>query len=216
VTGWAGDVPTVYALDAATGATVWSVGALAGGNAPAANGLIFFGTAIPCSVTAFDALTGTRAWEADLCGELVIDQQAGAVSGGRLFGQFYGLDALDASTGALGWTTYIDTGLTPDGAPALANGMVYLATSDLAAYDQDTGRLAWSQSLGGSDSSPAVANGVVYMGTEGGTLRAYDAMTGSLLWESSDLGDQVSSPAVSDGLVYVGTLDGVVHAFGLP
>jgi outer membrane protein assembly factor BamB len=207
----------IYALNASTGATVWSTsGRLFSGNAPLAGGLIYFGTAIPCSITAYNALTGAFAWESDLCGELVVNQQAGAVSGGTLFGEFDGeLDAVAASNGSVQWRKSDGLGLTIDGAPALANGMEYQANDSLWAFDQ-VGHLFWSHPLGGSHSSPAVANGVVYVGTDGGTLRAYDALSGSPLWESPDLGAEVFSPAVSDGVVYVGTSDGVVHAFALP
>lgn len=108
---------------------------------------------------------------------------------------------------------YVDSG------PAIANGVVYLMTSDyLSAHDARTGALVWQIHLPNSDgASPAVANGVLYIGTPRGALRAYDAKSGALLWESPQSGEKFEgAPAVADGVVYIGASDGTVHAFGLP
>jgi outer membrane protein assembly factor BamB len=217
VTAYDGISRKLYALSGSTGAILWSQGGL-GAQPPVAGGLIYFGGGIACSVVAYNAVTGAIAWVVDLCGEGGVSQQAGAVSGGALFGQFETdvLDGLTTSNGNVLWRQFNGAGVALDGAPAVAKGVVYQANDSLWAFDQISGHFLWSHPLGGSHSSPAVANGVVYVGTDGGTLRAYDATTGSLLSESPNLGDEVFSPAVSDGVVYVGTLDGVVHAFALP
>jgi outer membrane protein assembly factor BamB len=64
-------------------------------------------------------------------------------------------------------------------------------------------------------STPAIANGVVYLGGTDG-MRAFDATTGALLWQSVATAQFNGSPAVSDGVVYASTVAGVVYAFGLP
>ena len=80
--------------------------------------------------------------------------------------------------------------------------------------------LAWQQSVGPNFSSvspPTVANGVVYYGSGfDGTLRAFDATTGTPLFDSGNMigGPIFAAPTVVDGRVFVSTWDGHVYAFG--
>jgi outer membrane protein assembly factor BamB len=89
-----------------------------------------------------------------------------------------------------------DNGLVSDivSSPAVANGVVYVATRDSGPHDLD-GRLwafdaagvtncsgapksctpLWSGQIGTSFSSPTVANEVVYVGSDDGNLYAFDA-----------------------------------------
>lgn len=70
--------------------------------------------------------------------------------------------------------------------------------------------------------TPSVANGVVYYGTgPGNTLYAFNAATGSPLWNSGALGGNVYAAPVIDQRVYVSTWgvnnqSGFVYAFALP
>ena len=73
----------------------------------------------------------------------------------------------------------------------------------------------------GIESSPAYANGVLHAGTDGGSLRVFDAATGATLKSLPTGGTvSVSSPAVSDGRVYIGSSDfdgpimGTLHVYG--
>jgi hypothetical protein len=88
-------------------------------------------------------------------------------------------------------------------------------------------QVAWSTTLGGSDmpnSTPTVANGIVFAG-EGstGAVHAYDAQTGTQLWQSSSqypAGATFAAPTVAGGKVYAGSWasvngGGVVGAFSL-
>lgn len=122
--------------------------------------------------------------------------------------------------------------------PVVANGVVYVGTSDgrVMAFDatgntncSGTGPKAcqplWSTSV--SDraitSTPAVANGVVYIGTQFGFVDGYDAAGStscggvpklcSPIWESAHVGAIRSSPVVVNGKVYVGSTDTDVYAF---
>ena len=72
------------------------------------------------------------------------------------------------------WSAQID--VNPYSAPAVANGMVYVARSHhLYALDARTGALVWNAKIGlRSESSPAVADGVVYVGSLTG-IHAFDA-----------------------------------------
>ncbi|TMC82476.1 MAG: hypothetical protein E6J06_10965 [Chloroflexi bacterium] len=67
------------------------------------------------------------------------------------------------------------------------------------------------------DGTPAVARGMVVVGSAGGTLTAFDALSGRTIWSKHDLGAIASSPAVdgTQSVVFVGTLTGRLYAFGL-
>lgn len=99
--------------------------------------------------------------------------------------------------------------------PAVANGMVYIGSSDdkIRAFNATTGALLWSYTTGGSIfSSPAVANGMVYVGSYDGKLYALDATTGALLWSYTTGFGIESSPTVVNGVVYVGSEDHNLYA----
>lgn len=126
------------------------------------------------------------------------------------------------------------------GSAAVANGVVYIGSTDtnLYAVDQETGKQKWKfKTLGGRQvtSTPTVANGLVYFGAFDGILYAVDAETGSMKWtfvaeyerrfEGKRLhgyppGFQTipdswdiytSSPVVFNGKVYIGSGDGSVY-----
>ena len=124
------------------------------------------------------------------------------------------------------------------GAPAIANGIVYVGSEDGSVYafdDAGTRGCAgtpticnplWRDTLGGTTpgrSSPAVANGTLYIGTGNGRVYAFDAtgVTGcsgspkvcAPLWTSSALGFISSSPTVVNGILYIGSNDGSLYAF---
>ena len=66
------------------------------------------------------------------------------------------------------------------------------------------------------NSSPAVdtADGVVYAGSGDGILYAYDASSGTLLWQSPPLGGSInSSPTLANGYVYVSIVYGWTYVF---
>ncbi len=126
--------------------------------------------------------------------------------------------ALNASTGALLWSNGIGNYGVLQSSPAVANGVVYVGTTDtgagVAAMDASTGALLWSYSpYGVFQSSPAVANGVVYVGSGGlvaptypgsiaaGNIYALNASTGAVLW-SYTAGFWNTSPVIVDGVLY--------------
>jgi outer membrane protein assembly factor BamB len=120
------------------------------------------------------------------------------------------------------WTA--NTNGYPDSSPAVANGVVYIGSSDGELYgfsaDGTTGcsgtpktcKPVWAGATGQYvDSSPAVVNGVVYVtasklyafsaagttGCSGTTLK-----TCKPLWTGTTPGFAVASPAVANGVVY--------------
>ncbi|HEY8547660.1 MAG TPA: PQQ-binding-like beta-propeller repeat protein [Acidimicrobiales bacterium] len=135
--------------------------------------------------------------------------------------------AVTTADGRLQWTATL--GSTSTGAPALANGVLYVPTAaGVVAVDADGCGAASCSPLwraahpdgAGARRQPAVANGVLYSAGNDDALRAFDAAgCGAAvcdpLW-SADVGSGITgAPAVSNGQLYVGTQDGRVVAYGL-
>lgn len=74
-----------------------------------------------------------------------------------------------------------------------------------------TSRVAelWASSTEAGLSAPVVADGRVLVGGDDGVVRALDAVTGELDWDSS-VGGTAGTPRVRDGLVYAPTGEAVV------
>ena len=118
------------------------------------------------------------------------------------------------------WT--VDLGGTVSYA-LIANGKVYVTAttasgSSLYALDQTTGGTVWGPVAIGGFGSPAYDNGVVFVasgvnpsGGQGGqvalgSVQAYDAATGALLWNTPMSGfdsSSTSAPTAMNGSVYV-------------
>jgi len=136
------------------------------------------------------------------------------------------------------WTS-TPTGRSIYSSPAVANGILFVASNDGKLYAfAATGcgksmcaPLWTSPTIKGDDadigffSSPAIANGVIYIGASDGRLYAFKAAgcgkaTCSALWNTSSMGYAIrSSPAIANGLVFVGsfgtvdTFSGSLYAF---
>lgn len=147
-------------------------------------------------VSAFDAATGDRLWEAELTPE---EEEDDHITGGIAYDQgrllvttgFAQVVALDAETGAELWRK--DVGAPMRSAPTVRGGRVFAVTLDnrlhvLAASD---GRELWMHEgisevaslLGGA--SPAVDGGVVVAPYSSGELVALKVDTGQVLWTDS-------------------------------
>jgi outer membrane protein assembly factor BamB len=205
------------ALDAQTGATVLTMGFPLRDAPAVAFGIINTSYAFGGQVVGMSAVTGAILWDESLGGEIV-DTGSPAENNGSVFAGVEGyLFAINDLSGKVIWSTNAHGFI--DSAPAVANGVVYFASSGfIFASDARTGALLWKDAIpGNTGSSVAVANQVVYVGTQIGTLRAYDAATGNLLFESATGGASFTgSPVVADGVVYASADDGTVYAFGLP
>ena len=219
------DDSNVYALNASTGAKLWSFTTVSAvESSPAVvNGVVYIGAWGHVSggnisggnVYALNASTGAKLWSFTT-GSVV--QSSPAVANGVVYigaqGDFGdNLFALNASTGALLWTSSDPHGGSIVSSPAVANGVVYFGSHDgtVNAVNAGTGALLWSSPVG-ANSSPAVANGVVYV--EAGNIYALNASTGALIWSNTTVGGGAGSPspAVANGVVYIGSSDGNVYA----
>jgi uncharacterized repeat protein (TIGR01451 family) len=213
------DDNNVYALDANTGAKLWSyaTGDRVDSSPVVTNGVVYVGSS-DHNVYALNANTGALLWRHSTGGGEV--RSSPAVANGVVYvGAFenYTLYALNASTGALLWS--YDTGGAVFGSPAVANGVVYIGSDggNVYALNAGTGAKLWSFATGGPvASSPAVANGVVYIGSSDGKVYALNTGTGARLWSfdtgTATAGGVFSSPAVANGVVYIGDLNGNVYA----
>ena len=97
---------------------------------------------------------------------------------------------------------------------------VYVGVSSITESDAQDLTPIWKAPTGGpifsSPSVATVANGIAYVGSLKGTLNAFNAATGALLWTNlapSGPDELMSSPAVANGVVYIGGGDARVHAF---
>ena len=194
------DNDSVYAVNASTGAKLWSftTGGSVYSSPAVANGVVYFG-AYDFAVTnqgymyALNASTGAKLWAFGAGG--------------------------NENNNYSEWSS-----------PVVANGVVYVGnlgtgTDDVVyAVNASTGAKLWSYTAPGPvqvTSSPAVANGVVYIGSptanSGGandTLYALNTSTGALLWSFTPVFQYplqyqipLSSPAVANGVVYISSND---------
>jgi outer membrane protein assembly factor BamB len=204
------DDGNIYALNARTGAKVWSHGSDSGFSSPAvANGVVYVSSSV---VVALNAKTGAELWSYpagdSLSSPVVAD---GMVYVGSADHRLY---ALNAITGAKLWN-YTTGGFvgTP---PAVANGVVYAGSLDHNVYalDAETGALLWSYTTDGEVliTSPVVAEGVVYVGSADDKMYALNASNGTLLWSYKTGNGIGATPAVANGIVYVASSDGNLYA----
>jgi outer membrane protein assembly factor BamB len=80
--------------------------------------------------------------------------------------------------------------------PAVVDGVVYVTSADLYAFNISTGEEMWSVSGGGWGTNPIVNGDFVYCGGI-----AYDASTGAELWSPNPAGAHVCQ-AFADGYLY--------------
>jgi outer membrane protein assembly factor BamB len=167
----------LLAINAATGAIRWShtfadARAVASPTLSTDDHYLFVtGNGTRENVTKLDAATGAVIWSRSLETSANCGEPALAVSGTVVYVGGCGLEALNASSGAIIWHasgfgSYVPT-------PAIAGGLV-VATRygaggvvDIAAFDATTGTRAWRTALAAetspADASPTIANGVVYV-----------------------------------------------------
>jgi outer membrane protein assembly factor BamB len=244
--GTASSLGKLYAFDvnacaAGSCTPLWTGDVAVGESSPTvAGGVVYVG----------DQFSGVYAFDADGCGQatcepLWVGETGGyvinspAVSGGVLYAggsdeTLYAFDAsgCGASTCSPLWTGPV-SGPIYASSPAVANGVVYVASFDAApnsylnAFDAagcggSVCAPLW-KGTGGHylNSSPAVAYGSVYIGSGDGTLLAYPAggcgdPTCPVSWIGQAAGSVAtieSAPMVANGVVYVGENNSNIYAF---
>ena len=204
----------LYALEASSGAVLWSIGPNEGlyfstWAKNALTGDTLFATLGTGDVCAIDATTGELRWTAPASAHWYDGFAAGA---GMLFGctDYMDVFAMDELTGDVLWQTTLDSSIYST--PLFAQGVVYVGTvsGTMYALDAVSGAEIWStRGLGEVYySTPAYHDGIIYFGTDSGVFYALDADTGSTVW-STYMGWYIeSSPAYANGYLYFTEWDG--------
>src|SRR5438876_227142 len=166
---------------------------------------------------ALDATTGDTLW--------VVDRSVGVdvnpylpllATDGLVFGLAFSgeIFAIDEATGTLAWS--YQTGDLPWGGVAVSGGIAYaggtgfLAAPKLYAVDEFSGALIWSSGVDNTIAmAPLFAQGNVYAGTYSGTMYAFDAATGGLVWQTTGFGLlDFATPAYDGSSIFFGSCGG--------
>jgi eukaryotic-like serine/threonine-protein kinase len=204
-----------YALNATDGSLIWQVniGSKVISTAAVFDGVVYFGTLYDSHgyTIALNAADGSIIWR--FATGNGIESSPTVINGVVYIGASNGVYALNASTGALKWSSSF-TGCIGLSSPSIVDNVLYIGAFDgnVYALNANTGAKIWAFQTGNSiESSPAVVNGVLYITSDNGTLYALKANNGLKIWKacfgsgSDHAGD---SPAVDNGFVYVGSRNG--------
>jgi len=214
----------LHAMDAATGAPLWSQSfavtggagaAVFGGGATFDAGRVYVTTGVG-DVAALDAKTGKIAWKVRAAGPL---RGSPTVAFGTVFvmTQNNELHALKIEDGVELWQESASlgaTGVFGVAAPAAGQGSVVagFSTGELIAYRYENGRQLWSDALARTslsttvgvltdiDADPIIERGRVYALGQGGRMAAYELVTGQRIWELNLAG--ISTPAIAGDWIF--------------
>ncbi|HET7176804.1 MAG TPA: PQQ-binding-like beta-propeller repeat protein [Gammaproteobacteria bacterium] len=158
---------------------------------------------------ALDQATGNTVW-----GPIALSNDSNAVyDAGRVYvlsftiGSAAVLQAYDAGSGALDWSTTLSGQYEFELAPTAADGTVYAVgaglDATLYAVDESTGTLKWTQDINSGISTPAVSADGVYTTSECETFDLRPA-TGEVIWHNSACGGgpEGTTPVVAGQLLY--------------
>ena len=108
-----------------------------------------------------------------------------------------------------------DAGAFVGSAPAVADGVLYIGSTDhyLYAINVADGSLKWRFATDHEvHSPPLVADGIVYFGSRDGAVYAISANTHALVWKVPTLDEVRSQPRLVDHVLYAGGTDHHVYA----
>lgn len=218
---------TVYALEQTTGAERWRRSMASEVLAPPQAGS---GSTIVLAqdgrLYALSSTDGTQNWRVEVEKPLLtlrgnasptiaegvafVGHDSGKVAGYRLSD---GAILWNARVGVPEGTNELERMVDVDAAPLLHNGIVYGLSyqGGLLAINPQTGRGQWFQEAS-SVKELGASGGTVAMTDGDGTVRAFSATSGDLLWESSAVRNRgVSGPAVDELYVAVADFEGYLH-----
>ncbi len=188
----------------------------------ATNGTTIYVSTPPGQLSAIDAETGSRLWvypvEPAAGVPLVFTQVALGSDGSTLYTGSYdhSLYALTSTDGGVSSLWKFETGGTIVGAPAYADGTVFVASSDkfLYAVDAENGMERWKFESGKAIwAPPVVAEGRVYVASGDHKVYALEAESGELVWTfEGSKGAFVAQPTLDGDTVYVGAFDAYLYA----
>lgn len=222
---------TVRAIEPRSGRQRWSfpTGGRVRASPAIADGVVY-AASFDGSLYALELATGRLKWRFDTLGHGLksadfgfdrrsIQSSPSVADGIVYFGARDGfLWAVDALTGKERWR-YDHKVFWVIGAPAVADGRVFNATSDLAvvqALDAGSGKEVWSHRLEEiAWPSPAVADGVAYFADSAGQVAAFDAGTGQPLWSQRLPAGVFGGPVPVAGGLLVPCQDGALYRIAL-
>lgn len=210
---YVGGGSSMYALNGATGAQLWSyaTGGPIVSSAAVAAGVVFFGSS-DSNVYAVSAENGTKLWSYSTGGSICSGATVvnGTVYVGSNDNNVY---ALNAKTGALQWS--FTTGNVVCSTPAVVSGVVYVGSWDGTLYwlSASNGSVIFRIPTGGAvGGSPVIVEGVLYFGSSDDNVYAWDIHDNTQLWSYTTGFSVESSPAMYGGVLYIGSDDGNVYA----
>src|SRR5947209_2155586 len=109
------------------------------------------------------------------------------------------------------WTFKCKRGV--ESAPAVVNGVVYVASLDknLYALDLATGKEKWTVQLGASKASPSVKGDRVYVGDLDGNFYCVKAATGEKIWTFETGGEIMSGCNFHGDNILIGSHDSTLY-----
>lgn len=207
----------IYAFEQTTGRKIWEyqTGSPVIASPTIHNGIIYVGSTNG-KMYALQAATGKKLWDFTTSGSII----APALLAEKkvLFGSsdnyFY---ALDETTGRLLWK--FSSQNTIISKAAYGQDTVFFGSWDnyFYALDLQTGQEKWRQKLGSqlyyapAAGSPLFYQGKVFISTPGNRVYAYDALSGTQLWEATASSGLATPLLYNDALVY-STLSGSIYA----
>lgn len=217
----AGDVTSIYAVDATTGAARWSqsAGLLYSYTPVAANGRLFTegNGYTPSLIAVRDARTGTPITVSETRAHCLA---APTLANGVLY--VLGLDtetnftsvyALRASDMSVLWQTQVGT--LGGSQPTVGGGRVFVGSADAHLYclDVTSGHVLWKYPA--SDrvyGTPLVTSDTIYFGADDSYIYALDSTSGTTRWKLKTGGAVRGQPVLDGGALFVSSFDHTVYA----
>lgn len=220
----------VRALDAKSGATLWSIDldAPLSGGPGVGDGLVVMGTT-DAEVIALSSVDGTLRWRSRVTSEVL---STPAIAYGRVVarsidGQITGLDA-NTGERVWGYSRKIPVlTLRGSSSPVISgtSALCGLAGGRLLALDIATGAVNWEtiisipggrselQRIADVDGDPLISDGIAYVATYQGEVAAVGESTGSVLWRRKF--SSYSGMATDRERVFAADADGFVWAMNV-
>lgn len=225
---------TVSALDASSGAEIWSVDLTPdsenaidgfGGGLAAENGRLYVSSGFGF-LAALDAASGAEIWKSFMRAP---SRSAPAIAGGRVFAvtRENRIFAFDTETGEADWDSSgleQTAGILGGAGPAATDEVVVApySSGELVAYIASSGRTIWEDDLTGIRGAggvaaltdvtgdPVIADNVVYAASQAGRLVAIDLRGGERVWTRNISSTQ--APYVAGNAVFVVSDGGDLYA----
>jgi outer membrane protein assembly factor BamB len=222
--------PKAMALNRSSGQVLWSFTEPDGAEwvgSPVVNGEFVYYTTLGTGIYALNKTNGNPIWHRNI-GKVVCsvayDNGVIFVSANDPPGQY----AFNATNGEKVWNQSF--GSSWDSSPVIYQGMVIQVAGnatrrEVSTYvlNKTTGQLINVFSQRGGQSTPLVHDGTIFIPSENCQIYAYNLLTGTELWHTSQLTRNsptylqrpelsYCSPALTGGTIYYQSLDGVFYA----